>query len=369
MRRPTPDDGRSTTGESTSDPFADLPLTHDGLDRQGHRRADPVTLRGALADPRTQVLDLRGGRLPIRSGRLHYRQPRAEDDGALLVLLGVREGRSVIVRVDPDDPRPAHSSTSQPPTSQSPTSPTPTSMTPARPPRPSDERGTPDEITRRLPAEQREELLDEAVWSDLRGAASVLDPTEASLAATAVAMANWHRGYPRCPRCGTPTEVVASGWARRCPHDGSEHHPRTDSAIIVSVTDDEDRLLLVRNVGWPEDRFSVIAGFVEPGETFASAVAREVGEEVGLQVRDVRVVAEQPWPFPASLMIGATARATSTDLNFLDGEIADARWYTRQGFVDDLASGRLNRATRLSISARLVEQWLGRRLDQVPGPG
>ena len=101
-----------------------------------------------------------------------------------------------------------------------------------------------------------------------------LPPTEAALFATALGLANWHVRHPRCPRCGTATEVVQSGWVRRCSQDGSEHYPRTDPAVIMAVTDGHDRLLLARNVGWPEGRFSVLAGFLEPGETIAGAVAR-----------------------------------------------------------------------------------------------
>ena len=130
-----------------------------------------------------------------------------------------------------------------------------------------------------------------------------------------------------------------------------------------------DRLLLARNIGWPEGRFSVLAGFLEPGETIAGAVAREVSEETGVAVTDVRFVADQPWPFPASLMLGCTARATTTELTCQPDEIAEARWFTREDFRRELLDGYVRAAGRLSISGRLIEGWLGQRLDEVSGEG
>nr|WP_218913109.1 NAD(+) diphosphatase [Janibacter alkaliphilus] len=307
------------------DPFADLPLTLPGADREGHRRTDPGRLDEALTDLATRVLDVTAGRVQTRDGELRLRPATASDADRLVLHLGRLDGGAVLAVVH--DP-------------------------------PSPEQATGDE-----------DDLDAAAWTDLRGAADGLPAAQASLAATAVALANWHAAHPRCPRCGEPAEPAAAGWVRRCPADGSEHHPRTDPAVIVAVTDPDDRLLLARNQGWPEGRFAIIAGFVEPGETLAAAVAREVGEEVGLQVEDVRYAADQPWPFPASLMIGFSARATGTEITLLDGEIAEAGWYTRQEYLEAVRSGRVRRAGRLSISARLVEQWLGRRLDDLDDRG
>lgn len=299
----------------------DLPMTVSSTDREGTRRADPDLLPRLLAEPSTRVLELRGDRTPLRpDGALALRSPEPGDDDALLVHLGRLEGQALVAVCHPSPPR----------------TPVP-----------------------------REERLDAAPFAGLREVATELPPEHASLFATALGLANWHVRHPYCPRCGCATEIVESGWVRRCPQDGSEHYPRTDPAVIVAVTDAEDRLLLARNIGWPEGRFSVLAGFVEPGETIAAAVAREVGEETGVRVRDVRFVADQPWPFPASLMIGCTARAETTALTCQPDEIAEARWFTREEFRAEVHEGYVRAAGRLSIAARLVEGWLGQRLDDL----
>jgi NAD+ diphosphatase len=155
---------------------------------------------------------------------------------------------------------------------------------------------------------------------------------------------------------------VQAGWLRRCTRDDSEHYPRTDVAVIMSVVDDEDRLLLARGSGWAPGRFSVLAGFLEPGESLAAAVAREVREEVGLEVRDVEYLGDQPWPFPNSLMVGFTARTTAGELVPQDGEIAEARWFSRDELRAAVDDGTLAVSSRLSISRRLLEHWLGHAL-------
>ncbi len=313
--------GASRVGEVDHDPMRDLPMTLSPIDREGPARSEPGRVKALLADPNTRVLEVRGDRSPLREdGSLALRPPVAEDADALLVHLGSLDGVAHVAACRPGPPR--------------------------------------------APVD-REERLDSAPFAGLREVATDLPPEQAALFATAVGVANWHHRHPRCPRCGEPTEIVEAGWVRRCPHDGSEHYPRTDPAVIVAVTDAQDRLLLARNVGWPEGRFSVIAGFVEPGETIAAAVVREVGEETGVAVTEVRFIADQPWPFPASLMLGCTARATSTELTCQPGEIAEARWFTREEFRAEVHEGYVKAAGRLSIAARLVEGWLGRRLDDL----
>ena len=297
----------------------DLPMSAPTVDRDGLARGEEGLFERLLADPTTRIVELVGARVPLRPDRsLALRPPQPEDAEALLLYLGRHDGTAHVAACRPETPG-----------DQGP----------------------------------REEDLDAAPFADLREVATDLSPTEATLFATALGLANWHVRHPRCPRCGEPTEVVQAGWVRRCPHDGSEHYPRTDPAVIMAVTDADDRLLLARNVNWPEGRFSVLAGFVEPGETIAAAVAREVGEEVGVSVADVRFVADQPWPFPASLMIGCTARATTTELVCQPDEIAEARWFTREEFRAELRGGSLRAAGRLSIAGRLIEGWLGEPLD------
>ncbi len=147
----------------------------------------------------------------------------------------------------------------------------------------------------------------------------------------AVALANWHDTHTHCPIDGTPTMVNPGGHSTTCPADGTEHFPRTDPAVIMLVTDDEDRCLLARNQAFPEHRVSILAGFVDPGESAEHAVAREVHEEVGITVDQVTYLGSQPWPLPRSLMLGFRARAVG-DLTFhVDAdEITEARWYSRE---------------------------------------
>ncbi len=196
----------------------------------------------------------------------------------------------------------------------------------------------------------------------LRDIGASLPEDEVEAFMTTQALASWHATHSHCPRCGAPTQPVSSGWTRRCPIDGSEHYPRTDPAVIMAVIDPSDRLLLARSPAWPANRRSVLAGFVEPGERLEAAVAREVREEVGLAVRDVRYAGTQPWPFPASLMVGFTARADRHDLSLTDGEIAAAEWYSRAELRSAVADGSLGPPGPLSIARRLIEGWLGEPL-------
>lgn len=207
------------------------------------------------------------------------------------------------------------------------------------------------------------ETLDGARPAGLREIGTTLDDQDAGLAVHAVALERWHATHQHCPRCGTPTEVVHGGSQRDCPADGSSHFPRVDPAVIMLVYDDEDRCVLGRQATWPANRFSVLAGFVEPGESLEHAVAREVEEEVSLQVDDVRYVASQPWPFPSSLMLGFTARVVGGELAIDEREIADARWFSKTEFTQALADGSLLLPSAVSIARRLVESWYGEPLQ------
>jgi len=197
----------------------------------------------------------------------------------------------------------------------------------------------------------------------LRGVGAQLDDLDAGVLTTATGLANWHRRHRFCPLCGTPTAPAQSGWIRVCPGDGSEHYPRTDPAVIMSVVDENDRLLLARGVGFAAQGMSVLAGFVEPGESLSAAVAREVHEEVGVRVTDVTYLGDQPWPFPSSLMIGFTARAVSTELVLQQDEIEEARWFDREELARAVADGSLRISSRISIARRLIEHWYGEEID------
>ena len=177
-------------------------------------------------------------------------------------------------------------------------------------------------------------------WSDLRRSGAELDATAAGLAVTAVAVLGWHRRSPYCPRCGTLSEIARAGWARRCPGCTLEEYPRTDPAVICLVHDGADHVLVARGPDWPEGRFSVLAGFVEAGESLEACVAREVEEEVGAVVTDIRYLGSQPWPFPRSLMIGFEAVADrSAPVRPAPGEIAEVRWVSRADVRTALDAG------------------------------
>jgi NAD+ diphosphatase len=194
-------------------------------------------------------------------------------------------------------------------------------------------------------------------WAGLREVGTELDDLGAGLLTTAVGLAQWHATHPRCPRCGTPTDVIRGGWTRHCPNDDTEHWPRVDPAVIMLVHDGGDRCVLGRQASWPEGRYSILAGFVEPGESAEAAVAREVAEEVGLAVTDVQYAASQPWPFPSSLMLGFVARATGDQTLRPDGiELAEARWFSR----DEIRRRDGLRALPppVSIANRIVTDWL-----------
>lgn len=199
---------------------------------------------------------------------------------------------------------------------------------------------------------------------DLRSAAATWPATELSAFATARALQHWRARHRHCGACGSAVLIERAGWLGRCEGCGVEHYPRTDPAVIVAVGEGS-RLLMGRQRSWPARRYSVIAGFVEPGETLEQAVAREVLEETGVRVIDCRYVASQPWPFPSALMLGFIATAAPGDVHAGD-ELEHARWFERAEIDDALAAeaaGDPERATfllpaRISIAHALVRAWL-----------
>jgi NAD+ diphosphatase len=203
-------------------------------------------------------------------------------------------------------------------------------------------------------------LLPEAhAFADLRGLGPLLSQRDGALLAYARGLVHWHDRHRHCGVCGGPTESAAAGHLRRCanPACKAEHFPRTDPAVIMLVEDGR-RIVLGRQKAWPPGMHSVLAGFVEPGESLEEAVRREVKEEIGIEVAELRYRSSQPWPFPASIMLGFTARALSCDLDVAMDELEAARWYTR----DELLASPENEVFRLprrdSIARRLIEDWL-----------
>jgi len=201
---------------------------------------------------------------------------------------------------------------------------------------------------------------------DLRSAAATWPLREAAVFAEARALQHWRARHRYCGICGGEVSRSRAGWLGRCTQCNAEHYPRTDPAVIVAVSDGE-RLLLGRQAGWPPRRYSVIAGFVEPGESLEQTVVREVAEETGVRVRACRYAASQPWPFPSALMLGFTAQAEPDEPRVSD-ELEDARWFTldevraaQQRRHDDPGEGLLL-SPRISIARWLIDAWVDSRL-------
>jgi NAD+ diphosphatase len=207
---------------------------------------------------------------------------------------------------------------------------------------------------------------DNVEWADLRTVAPGLSDRDAGLFTQALALGNWHASHSHSPRTGEPTHSDQSGWVRVSSADGPQVFPRTDPAVIVMITDDEDRLLLGNNALWESNRYSLLAGFVEPGESLEAAVIREVFEESGVPVVDPVYLGSQPWPFPASLMLGFHAKVAPgfDPANFVpDGEeILSVRWFTRDELRASLETVVL--PGPVSIARAMIEHWLGEPIDQ-----
>ncbi|GAB2810851.1 NAD(+) diphosphatase [Actinocorallia aurea] len=286
-----------------------LALARGALDRMSERRRDEDWVAAAWAGSRVLVVDDEG-KVPVRM-----------NDGPELVYVPSRtapKGQRVLLGIDED--RIAYFAVCAP-----------------------------------IP-----EDLPDAEPTGLRRIGALLGDLESTLMTQAVALAAWHRAHQFCPRCGAPTKAIAAGHVRVCTEDGGEQYPRLDPAVIMLVADTDDRVLLARGVSWPERRASVLAGFIEPGESIEQAVAREVKEEVGLVVDDIRYLGSQPWPMPQSLMMGFSCRTEAGAKLKLDpGEIAEAHWYTR----DELKAAALSRDLllpgRVSIARQLIENWYG----------
>ena len=205
-----------------------------------------------------------------------------------------------------------------------------------------------------VPGDEAPTLADDAKFEDLRMIGAQLPEQEAGVLAYARGILYWRHRHRYCGVCGAPTASASAGHVMKCSNEAcaTDHFPRIDPAIIVLVTDGE-RALLGRQASWPEGRYSTIAGFVEPGECLEDAVAREVLEETGVTVLDCDYHSSQPWPFPASLMIGYTARAEAQSRPRADEELEDVRWFTRE----EIASGFPGLPPPQSVSFRLIEDW------------
>ncbi|MFJ3403726.1 NAD(+) diphosphatase [Promicromonospora sp. NPDC090134] len=296
----------------------DLPFARATHDRAAHRRAEPGLLDDLLEEPATRVMVVRGTRVATVEQRLALFAPDDVAHLAARTLLFLGEAGDV-----------AHLAVVL------------------------------DDAGREPGSDPVPEPDLDAEWTGIRS----LDASdlEVGLVVEAVALAQWHAVYTHCPLCGTRTEVRQGGWVRHCPADESNHFPRTDPAVIMAITDADDRLLLARGPQWDLGRRSVLAGFVEPGEGLEQAVARETAEEVGvaLDPASIEYRGSQSWPFPASLMLGFRARATTTALVRQEDEIAEADWFTRDEVATAVADGHLGLPGHTSIARSLIEEWFG----------
>jgi NAD+ diphosphatase len=295
------------------------------LDRAAHLRQDPAWFAAALADERSRAIPVWNSRNLIAEGdipRAVYvelsRVPPERLNGTDLVLLG-RFGDTSFFTYEIES---------------------------IEPPR----------------------VLPGTRFEDLRLVASLLPIDEAGLLGYARAIISWRRRHRFCGTCGAKTVAAKSGHVLVCSDPSCRHEqfPRIDPAIIVLVSDGE-RALLGRQASWPIGRYSTIAGFVEPGESLEDAVAREVLEETGIEVDRIEYHSSQPWPFPASLMLGFTAHAVTSEVHLRDQELEDARWFSRA----DIASTGALLPPRQSISFRLIEHWFDaggdKRLRDIQG--
>jgi NAD+ diphosphatase len=271
----------------------------EALDRAGPHRRDEAWLAARLADPATRVVAASAAGVIVAGERPRMFAVDALREGLELVLLGVDGDGHAVFAADPGD---------------------------------------------ELPGERR----------GLRDLAPMLSQAEGGMVAHAVGLLNWHRRHRFCANCGAASEAREAGHVRVCPACGTQHHPRTDPVVIMLVTDG-DRALLGRQAQWPAGRYSALAGFVEPGESLEEAVAREVREEAGVRVADVRYRSSQPWPFPTSLMLGFSARWAGGEPVVRDGELEDVGWFTRQAIVD----GDVLLPPPTAIARRLIDEWLG----------
>jgi NAD+ diphosphatase len=299
-----------------------LALARGTVDRVTEKRHDPDWLEAAWRDPRTRVFVVSGGRSLVRleaggdqAGLVFV--PPAQAPAGIRLMLGQDSDGVVYFAVNGELPP------SQPPFS----------------------------------------AADGVRAASLREMGSLLGDRDAGLFTHAVALANWHDTHTHCPLDGTPTVPEPGGQSARCPKDGTEHFPRTDPAVIMLVTDPDDRCLLARNAAWPGRRVSILAGFVDPGESAEQAVVREVGEETGITVANVRYLGSQPWPMPRSLMLGFRADAPAGQaINVDHDELAEAHWFSRDELAAAIAAGDIALPPSVSIARHIIEAWYGGEL-------
>jgi NAD+ diphosphatase len=306
------------------------------LDRAAHLRGDAEAQAALAADPRARCLPLWQGRPLLEAGpppRLGWLPVAAEvfaGEGAL-VFLGVEDGAPRFAREVPDWGAP-----------------------PGEGPRPFVDQS-------RVAHPSLPETLG---FADLRSTMAELAADEAGTAAAAKGILGWHATHRFCAMCGAPSEPADAGWRRSCPSCGAQHFPRTDPVVIMLILHG-NAVLLGRAAAWPPGMYSLLAGFMEPGESIEGAVRREVFEETAVPVGPVDYLSSQPWPFPSSLMIGCRGEALSREIRRDPAELEDARWVSREGVLAAISGGDADPrpARKGSIARFLLERWLADTLD------
>ena len=318
-------------------PLDSLALSRGTVDRLTEKRTEEAWLDAAWADPGSRVLVVSDGRALARidddergQAALVFVPPQQAPDGTRF-LLG-RDDADGIVYFGVSAPLPG------PPPGTRPSPPPGTRPGPPPGTRP----------------------------GSLREIGTLLGDRDAGLLTHAVALANWHDTHTHCPVDGTRTVPGPGGHFTVCPKDGTEHFPRTDPAVIMLVTDPDDRCLLARNAAWPGRRVSILAGFVDPGESVEQAVIREVAEETRIKVTNVRYVGSQPWPMPRSLMLGFRAEAPAGQAIVVDREeIAEAYWFSRDELLAAIRAREIALPPPVSIARQIIEQWYGGPLPSI----
>ncbi|MBC7131796.1 MAG: NAD(+) diphosphatase [Roseovarius sp.] len=311
-----------------------------GLDRADEIRGDEGAIAGALAAGRARAVVFWRGKPLLGGARRDGLVRLAPDHPALRhtrvppILLGREEGGDLIL---------AHDISAWVPPGLE-----------------------PDQLDSFLDASEQvhPDLPRGTAFVELRRVMSVLSPRDAELAATGKAVFGWHESHRHCSRCGARSRMIRAGWQRACDTCGGQHFPRTDPVVIMLITHGNS-VLMGRSHGWPVGMYSLLAGFVEPGETVEAAVRREVREEAGVPVGRVGYLASQPWPFPASLMLGCRGEALSREITIDPNEIEAARWMSREEILAAFAGEHpeVLPARKGALAQFLLRMWLADRLD------
>jgi NAD+ diphosphatase len=293
-----------------------LPLARFEVDRAANLRTDPNWLEGIWNSESTRVLVLKSGNLPVTDDlslilvKPDHLNLTAEQASKYVSLLGISESKTYLAYFTNEDD------------------------------------------------------LTEASWVSLRNVGSQLTSFDVGLATSATALGAWHNNHQFCAKCGAKTLVTGAGWSRTCSVEKTEHYPRTEPAMIVAVEDEAGRILLGRRKEWAPGWFSTLAGFVEAGESVEACVVREVFEESGIKVdrQSLRYLGSQPWPFPASLMLGYRATALTTNLKNDDDEMAEVRWFSRDEFTQACENKTLQLPNTTTIAWHLIGHWYGQQM-------